>query len=140
MLEKRRLEGSSDPSGAFPTPAASCTLAGALLSVDASATHAALSVSANILIVCQAYVLLRFNPIFWKGDAFHTCMTYAWQDAHCAVYFDLTEAILLFFRVPEDCPQAAADLVLRCTDENPDVRPSAREIVDCLAQLKEPSQ
>ena len=43
-------------------------------------------------------------------------------------------------RVPEECPQATADVVEQCLHEDADVRPSAREIVDKLSQLKEPSQ
>lgn len=43
-------------------------------------------------------------------------------------------------RVPEECPQATADVVEQCLHEDADVRPSARDIVDKLSQLREPSQ
>ncbi|KAL3148045.1 protein kinase activity protein [Trebouxia sp. C0009 RCD-2024] len=43
-------------------------------------------------------------------------------------------------RVPEECPQATADVVEQCLHEDADVRPSAREIVDKLSQLREPIQ
>ena len=43
-------------------------------------------------------------------------------------------------RVPDECPQAAADVVEQCLHEDSDVRPSAREVVEKLSQLREPSQ
>ena len=43
-------------------------------------------------------------------------------------------------RVPEECPQATADVVNQCLDENAEVRPSAREIVEALSQIREPTQ
>ena len=48
--------------------------------------------------------------------------------------------LLLHNRVPEECPQATADVVEQCLHEDADVRPSAREIVDKLSQLRELSQ
>ncbi|KAA6423450.1 MAG: cytochrome P450 [Trebouxia sp. A1-2] len=43
-------------------------------------------------------------------------------------------------RVPEECPQATADVVEQCLHEDPNVRPSAREIVERLSQIREPTQ
>ena len=37
-------------------------------------------------------------------------------------------------RVPEECPEAVADLVGRCMDPCPGARPSARDIVAILGQ------
>ena len=39
-------------------------------------------------------------------------------------------------RVPEECPQAIADLVARCLAEAPEQRPSARTLVELLARLQ----
>ncbi|DBB18025.1 hypothetical protein WJX82_008169 [Trebouxia sp. C0006] len=43
-------------------------------------------------------------------------------------------------RVPEECPQATADVVEQCLHEDSNVRPSAREIVERLSQIREPTQ
>lgn len=43
-------------------------------------------------------------------------------------------------RVPEECPQATADVVEACLHEDASVRPSAREIVERLSQIREPTQ
>jgi serine/threonine protein kinase len=37
-------------------------------------------------------------------------------------------------RVPEECPQAVADLVAQCMDADPAARPSAKEVVSLLSQ------
>lgn len=37
-------------------------------------------------------------------------------------------------RVPEECPQAVADLVAQCMDADPTARPSAKEVVSLLSQ------
>jgi hypothetical protein len=36
--------------------------------------------------------------------------------------------------VPEECPQAVADLVTQCMDADPSARPSAKEVVSLLSQ------
>ena len=36
--------------------------------------------------------------------------------------------------MPEECPQAVADLVAQCMDADPTARPSAKEVVALLAQ------
>ncbi|KAL0034790.1 hypothetical protein WJX77_007383 [Trebouxia sp. C0004] len=43
-------------------------------------------------------------------------------------------------RIPEECPQATADVVEQCLHEDSNVRPSAREIVERLSQIREPTQ
>ena len=40
-------------------------------------------------------------------------------------------------RVPEECPQSVATIVSDCTDEDPDKRPSAREVVERLMRIRE---
>ena len=41
---------------------------------------------------------------------------------------------LVLRRVPEECPQAIADLVAQCMEPEPAVRPSARDLVALLTQ------
>jgi hypothetical protein len=36
--------------------------------------------------------------------------------------------------VPEECPQAVADLMAQCMDASPAARPSAKEVVALLSQ------
>lgn len=43
-------------------------------------------------------------------------------------------------QVPEECPQATADVVEQCLEEDSTLRPSAREIVERLSQIREPTQ
>ena len=38
-------------------------------------------------------------------------------------------------RVPQECPQAMADLVEKCLSPDPGARPAAREIVERLNSL-----
>lgn len=39
-------------------------------------------------------------------------------------------------RVPQECPQAVADLCWQCTEEEPSSRPSAWELVERLTALQ----
>jgi hypothetical protein len=36
--------------------------------------------------------------------------------------------------VPDECPQAVADLMAQCMDADPTARPSAKEVVSLLSQ------
>ncbi len=38
-------------------------------------------------------------------------------------------------RVPEECPADVEAMIARCLDNDPDARPSARELVDFMVEL-----
>jgi hypothetical protein len=40
-------------------------------------------------------------------------------------------------RVPEDCPQAVADLCMACTHVDPPLRPTARDVVERLVEASQ---
>ena len=37
-------------------------------------------------------------------------------------------------RVPDECSESVASLIAACLDDDPDRRPTARELVDCLSK------
>lgn len=55
---------------------------------------------------------------------------------HVATSAGITILILFVYarRVPEECPQAVANLISQCMDAEPAVRPSAKEVVSLLMQ------
>jgi hypothetical protein len=65
-------------------------------------------------------VFAAYLPVLWLlGMVVSSAhLTFAW---HCC-------------RVPEECPQAVADLMAQCMDADPTARPSAKEVVSLLSQ------
>jgi hypothetical protein len=72
---------------------------------------------------CRASVRHSATTAGCSGTSVQWCSQGAWPDFRA-----------LCGRVPEECPQAVADLMAQCMDASPTARPSAKEVVALLSQ------
>ena len=85
---------------------------------------------------CDALSTLAMPP----GGCAFLCMVEEGLDAHFTNTFQAKMVHGLVLRVPEDCPQAIADLWQACTAVDPTARPSAASVQAALESMQSTPQ